>query len=241
MDWAKAKTILIIALLATNLFLIASMGLGDNPKSSNEEALLRILEERNIYVEGDIPEYRDSLPILRGEYIRCDEEETALMMSLQPVLPVGATDEEYEEAACDFLEYMGLLDENVVFDCIEKDGSKTTVIFKNEVLEMTLQGSIMSCIFENGKMKDFEYLWLDQTGFSQKKAEIISPSVALMSVTNENLETAMIIKEIEMIYWTPEMTDEEIALGETLSDTAFPAWKISTADGEEFIVEAVQL
>ena len=54
MDWTKAKTILIVALLATNLFLILTYGLDRlEPEREKRDALLTILEnnKRNYHTK----------------------------------------------------------------------------------------------------------------------------------------------------------------------------------------------
>ena len=69
MDWTKAKTILIVALLATNLFLILTYGLDRlEPEREKRDALLTILENNQIALEGEIPGTPGKIPLLYVEY-----------------------------------------------------------------------------------------------------------------------------------------------------------------------------
>ncbi|MBM7615540.1 two-component system regulatory protein YycI [Alkaliphilus hydrothermalis] len=84
MDWSKAKNILIIAFILTNIFLFYHVGKGllvggELDLVSNEYILNveRHLNEKGIYVSGEIPREIISLPKVRVKYKIYDHEETA--------------------------------------------------------------------------------------------------------------------------------------------------------------------
>jgi len=88
MDWTKAKTILIVALLATNLFLIYSHQTRhiDVGEEGNDEAIAQLMEQRNLELAVEIPKDHPNVHILHGEYLSVDDEEVkALAESLPPV------------------------------------------------------------------------------------------------------------------------------------------------------------
>ncbi|WZL73080.1 two-component system regulatory protein YycI [Clostridiaceae bacterium 35-E11] len=74
MDWSKAKNILIIAFVITNIFLIYNIekDIFDNTsaivKEKNIEDIIDILEEKNIKVDTEIPKKILALPTLNVAY-----------------------------------------------------------------------------------------------------------------------------------------------------------------------------
>ncbi|AOT70548.1 two-component system regulatory protein YycI [Geosporobacter ferrireducens] len=81
MDWSKAKNILIIAFIITNLFLIFNIqsNLYENNslsvlKDRNIEDVVAILADRNIKVEAEIPRILLQMPVLDVEYETYNEE-----------------------------------------------------------------------------------------------------------------------------------------------------------------------
>ncbi|MDO5332316.1 MAG: hypothetical protein Q4E99_06505 [Bacillota bacterium] len=77
MDWAKAKTILIVVLLAVCLVLTGMLVVRDvkavNQLNENKEAALLYLEDRGVKVFADVPTKRIKLPVLFVEYNSANE------------------------------------------------------------------------------------------------------------------------------------------------------------------------
>lgn len=238
MDWTKAKTILIIALLATNLFLLGSHamrhgGVGDE---ENGAALLQILASRNIMLEVEVPKNHKPMPILQGEYVDAsDEEVEALIEGSRKNEPCESRDD-YIKAAEDFITYLGMMDESVALTDVTEEKGKTQVLFESRIGPVEVAGNYMQCTFENGRISGFKYRWLKAAGMSQRKANIISAAAALLTL--ENTEGKEIrITGINLVYHVPENSD--VDYGSAVSDTAFPTWEICTGDGERIYVEAV--
>ncbi|MBQ7606229.1 MAG: two-component system regulatory protein YycI [Firmicutes bacterium] len=238
MDWTKAKTILIIALIATNVFLIYSLldRHSDRGEMTNEKVILQLMEQRNIELEVDIPRLHPSLRIIQGEYLSVDREEIAALAQRMP-----AATSDYEGVAEDFLEYLGILDDETVYEETElfEDGDiDASVRFKNEVEGLQIAENYIEVYFKDGRITDMNYHWLDDVEVSPRKIETMSAAVALMSLVNQQPGAKMTITGIELVYWVP---DTDMELGETVSDTAFPTWEITLASGEKKYVGAVQI
>ncbi len=238
MDWTKAKTILIIALIATNVFLIYSLldRHSDRGEMTNEEVILQLMEQRNIELEVDIPRLHPSLRIIQGEYLSVDRGEIA---ALAQEMPTATSD--YEGVAEDFLEYLGILDDETVYEETElfEDGDiDASVRFKNEVEGLQIAENYIEVYFKDGRITDMNYHWLDDVEVSPRKIETMSAAVALMSLVNQQPGAKMTITGIELVYWVP---DTDMELGETVSDTAFPTWEITLSSGEKKYVGAVQI
>lgn len=237
MDWTKAKTILIVALLATNLFLIYSHQTRhiDVGEEGNDEAIAQLMEQRNLELAVEIPKNHPNVHILHGEYLSVDDEEVkALAESLPPV------DSGYEKTAEDFLEYLGIYDEAVVYE--ETVGASAEydacVHFINRVDGLQIAENFIDVYFKDGQVSDMKYHFLDDVELSQRRVETISAAVAAMSIGSESPNEKLVITDIRPVYWVPET---DIELGETVSDTAFPAWEITLESGEKRYVEAVQI
>ena len=238
MDWTKAKTILIIALIATNVFLIYSLldRHSDRGEMTNEDVILQLMEQRNIELEVDIPRLHPSLRIIQGEYLSVDREEIAALAQRMP-----AATSDYEGVAEDFLEYLGILDDETVYEETElfEDGDiDASVRFKNEVEGLQIAENYIEVYFKDGRITDMNYHWLDDVEVSPRKIETMSAAVALMSLVNQQPGAKMTITGIELVYWVP---DTDMELGETVSDTAFPTWEITLSSGEKKYVGAVQI
>ncbi|MDR0425510.1 MAG: hypothetical protein LBH39_08710 [Clostridiales Family XIII bacterium] len=68
MDWTKAKTILIIALLATNVTLLAVYSLEWKQRERVDEGVIfEILEAANVRIEAELPDYPKRMAVL---YVR---------------------------------------------------------------------------------------------------------------------------------------------------------------------------
>ena len=63
MDWTKAKTILIVALIGTNIFLVFTFGFNESTQKAPNirEALVSVLSNNNITLTADIPEKQGEL------------------------------------------------------------------------------------------------------------------------------------------------------------------------------------
>ena len=237
MDWTKAKTILIVALLATNIFLLGSHAWRHSAagEPENEAALLQLLSSRNITLSVEVPKSQKPMPILQGEYVSIGDEDIRALMGSQKEVS-GSDDEDYAKAAEDFITYLGMMDDSLRVKSVEQSGDRAEVVFESKIGPVEVAGNFMKCTFEGGKICDFDYHWLKSTGLTQRKAELISAAAALLTLENEGGD-AMEITGINLVYRVPENAEE--GYEGTVSDTAFPTWEICTAAGEKIYVEAV--
>ncbi|GAB1477363.1 hypothetical protein MASR2M70_22010 [Bacillota bacterium] len=235
MDWTKAKTILIIALLVTNIFLILIYTIMKTEEKPTEEAIhaetIALLEEKRIYVKGDLPTDHFKMAVLIVEYDNVDRETIDRMISEQ-----GPFDVEYKsrethiKIAENFLKGAGLWDTGIVFNKIEQSGAKTVVSYRNEFEGIPVEESYINCVIEDGLVSDVERFWLKPVGFGKSKKATISASAALIDLMrSKNAGEAISVEKMEIVYWL----DTSAYGGETaISDTALPAWKITYNGGQ---------
>lgn len=244
MDWSKAKTILIIALIITNAFLITNYlkGSGDTGEIDNTEMLISMLEDSNIYV-GDIPKEHKSMPPLSVHYVASDSRETeALLESTEIKVDISKAGDEddkakaYIEAANDFVSYLGMMSEYAEPRFFEEGENDAVVEFECIRSDYKVDGSYMRCMFKDGKLCAFESNWLEPVEFSNRKLPTISASAALISFMTEREDSEPItVEKTEMVYWIDADTFDTETM---IEDTALPAWKIEFSDGTAVYIDA---
>lgn len=235
MDWTKAKTILIIALLVTNIFLILLYTMVRDDEKPSEEIIqaetIALLEDKRIYVKGVLPTEHFKMAVLTVEYDN-EESESIDRMMLEQV-PIG---DEYKsreaviKIAEVFIKGAGLWEPGIVFNKIEQNEGVFTVSYRNEFEGVPVEDSYIKCMIKDGRVVDFERFWLKPTGLGKSKKATISASAALIDLMrSKNAGEAIAVEKMEMVYWL----DTSVYGGEdTISDTALPAWKITYNGGQ---------
>ncbi len=241
MDWTKAKSILIVALLITNLFLLATYTVVKADNGPTEEELhaetIALLEQKQIYVKGSLPTQHEKMPVLMVEYDRPDPE--ILRQRLEEQTPM---DGEYGSRSDilkmteAFLKSCDLWDANVVLNKIEQEESTIRVFYRNEYNGIPVEDSYIICTVEGGVVTEVDRLWLRPVGLGKSKKATVSASAALIDLMRSKNERATILVEsMEIVYWL-NPSDYE---GETaISDTALPAWKVTYNGGQNMHVPA---
>ncbi|WP_324825638.1 two-component system regulatory protein YycI [Sinanaerobacter sp. ZZT-01] len=252
MDWTKAKTILIIALLITNLIFLTSYfftlkqpNFVENDVTKNTEELL---SAKKIYLEAEIPKKTPTMAVLsvKSNELKNEIKQRALE-NQRPLSENQTMDEDYISLSKEFIENCGVYDENVEFQSIKKENSKIYVRFKNVYEKIPIEESYMVCIIEDGKVIDFQRKWFDAIGFGETKKKVITASNALIKFMvnkeedkkSSSLEgKAIQIKDISLVYWLYSyQLDHAVSTSE---DTAFPAWRITYNNDEMEYILAYQ-
>lgn len=244
MDWTKAKTILIVALILTNSVLLYVFVFQEDKNSEKEAtALITYLENKGIFVDTEIPVKSSKMPVLDVEFDKGDEEIINEMLKKQLSLESeNFTEESMKSSADKFLLDCEFMTENVVFDDIIIQDDKTTINYKNQVDAYNLEESYMRVIFKNGKIIEFERYWLNPLEFGYQKKAIISAEVGLVKFASnikmeEGNEKTYHISDIEIVYW---LDFESFKSESMVFDTAWPAWKITYNDGKIDYISAFE-
>lgn len=235
MDWTKAKTILIVALIVTNLVLIATYYYQNSRYNEDEremqEVTIRLLEEKGIYVQTDIPVGHHRLPKLTVQYDKMNENVIEEQLAKQASRGNTAlTEEELIAMTTEFIESCDLMTENVTFDKIERQNGEIRVTYKNYFNEIAIEDSHIICTIRDGKIVDFERYWLDPVETNDIEKEVIPAVAALIKFMSENMDEEKIyVNDISLVYWLDSSGfDAEYPV----TDTAFPAWKITFNRGK---------
>jgi len=235
MDWTKAKSILIVALIVTNLVLIITYILQNNDfrndRKEMEDVTIRLLAEKNIFVKTEIPEGKHRMPKLTVQYDKVNEDVIREQLSAQKALPDSKqTDEDLISLTSDFLEKCGLLTENVTFESIERTGKDVRLTYKNYINGIAIEDSYAVFTISDGKIIDFERYWLNPVKTNSIEKEVIPAAAALIKFMSENTEEEKInVEDISLVYW---LNSETFNAESPVTDTAFPAWKITYNNGK---------
>ena len=231
MDWSRVKTILIIALLLTNVFLIATLDLGRPAENEveDESVLIGMLEEHGIFVDTEIPKVQEDMGTVVVKYADLDDDYIkAMMAEVRLNTRNELTEASYKNAADKFLEDIGLYTDSVNIETISVNGSGADVYYNNVVDGVKFDGCCIRCSFRGDRMTDFEYEWFIPVSVSGKMSTI-SASVALMRFMSEHDASQEVhINNIEAVYWLEESEENDAVV----TDTAFAYWKISYNESE---------
>ncbi|WP_027399638.1 two-component system regulatory protein YycI [Anaerovorax odorimutans] len=233
MDLTRAKSILIIALILTNLLLIFSyFNKENNFESFDNAALIEHLKSKNIILQTEIPEKQNRLPVLSVKYDHLNQEnlDNAIKNQTQSK-KINLTEEEYIKMADNFLQECGINEKNITFDEVIQDNEVTTVKYKNVFEGYLIEDSYVNCIIQDGKVIKLDRYWLKPIEFGNSKKEIMPASDALMKFMSENEEEEeeIYIKKIELVYWVDRSVFDTES---SVLDTASPTWKITYNDGK---------
>ena len=243
MDWTKAKNILIAALLLTNLLLLGNM-LYDNANVQAKEKLfientLAVLEARNITIETPLPKGQPRMPVLSVEYDNDDAAVIQEQIANQQALPKSQWIEaDIRTMAEKLLEACGLLTENVRYDGFQMKNGSFILTYSDVIKGIAIEDSYMTCVVKDGKVESINRLWLRPVDFGKTKKQVIPLAQALISFMSDKTGSEKItINKIELVYW---LDTGSVGLETPISDTAFPAWKISFNNGQVAHINAFE-
>jgi regulatory protein YycI of two-component signal transduction system YycFG len=248
MDWTKAKNIIIVALVVTNLVLIGSLFIEYVNTQKIEKLVLAdtilMLQSRKISIETELPGKIGSMPTLYIEYDNADEaiiEEN--LKNQEGILGIEIDEKGVENYVNNFLVSCNIMTENVVIYKIANEKGIYNVEYKNIVNKIPLEDSYIKCIFKDGKIQEFKRIWLKPLELGKTKRQVMSISSALVRFMNKIGESAdkdneIKVEKIEFVYW---LDTTALDLNSPVSDTAFPAWKFTFNKGKVIHILAYKI
>ena|GEM_PF-2837050 len=246
MDWAKAKTIIIIALVVLNVFLCLSFGVFREPfrpEEADSDLLadtMTLLETRGIDVKSDLPSAAGAHSIVTVDRIALSESRINRLIARETALePEERTEENIRAKAQSFLEELGVWNENTYISKYEVGGDGSILLtFGSKVNGIPLELSNLYCYVSGGKIAVVIGVWMIGHETGEKPRETISPTDALLAFAGDvprprDAEGELVplhVTNMEMVY---HFDSDSMANGLTVSDTAFPYWKFTYIVGSE--------
>jgi hypothetical protein len=248
MDWTKAKNIIIAALIITNLVLIGSLYVKFNEKQEMQKRELSdtisVLESRNITINTTLPNTVGNKPLLYIEYDNADQSLIEEKLKGQ----VGISSEIIDQSSIEkyinvFFTECNIMTKNIVLKSIVEKNGVYSIEYKNMVGDIALEDSYIKCTFSEGKIIDFQRIWLKPLDFGKTKREVMPISSALIRFMNKIKEgpakdSNIVINGIELVYW---LDTSALDLNSPVTDTAFPAWKFTYNTGEVIHIGAFEI
>ncbi len=267
MDWGRAKNIILVVLVVTNIFLISVYGIKYEQNKENNSELYRYtiekLKENQIELDCEIPEKPERMPALTVRYEKYDSARIN-----REVEAAGETDsvagngQEMREAADELIATCGLDTEGAsVAETEENEDGSTTVRYGNYYHGIPLQECYMNVVFRDGKISRLERKWMEPVEEGKTRIEVTEPATALLRFIEiigeeraekkngqtggrEEAETASGNEKEETVtvsdmYLTYYVNGDEIRRN-ILYDTAFPAWCIEYGDGQIRYISAYE-
>ena len=268
MDWSKAKNILIVAFIITNIFLIVNI---EKNIFSNEsvptlkdkyiEDVLKILEGKNIHVEGEIPKTLLTLPVLDVEYETYDDEKMTKLFREKYKAFDGSIEvsndklliykgegtenddviiepEKVQDVAEGFIRSLGFMKGDVQYWHTQVIGQSYEIIYKQIYKGTFLEDSYMKVILGlDGSVQEFHRVWLKPGKYGEHKSEIMPSTKALLKAIEKIDSTGgtRIIKDIRLGYRFDAPNWKTVKSGR-----AFPVWRIVLDDQTTIFIEAYE-
>ena len=240
MDWSKAKTILIIALMITDLILLMEFYTG-RAKSTTEDndLLLEILGAGNIQIISEIPKKPGKMAVLyvKPEIISAPDLEEKVKETLNLVNQECDSEnlESMKLFSDELLEKASLMDEYTVFDNIKEQDSGFILTYRDVYKGIPVEESSIKLYISDNKLTKIERQWYKPVALHDKKGEIISPIKAVMQLlAGKKEEKELRIANIELVYWVNAIDIDALS---PINDTALPAWKITDSAGNITYIE----
>jgi hypothetical protein len=230
MDWTKAKTILIVALLVTNLFLIFLYAHTKTGGMANEDTLevetIMLLKDRGITIKEDLPKARLKMAVL---IVECDQpDQEVINRALAEQSPIYGKDSNSnalaERIAEEFLRSYNIWSSGIIVDSIDESEDAVTVTYRNEYEGTPIEDSYIKCVVKNGIVSDIDIFWLKPIRYGDSKKATISASAALIDLMRgKEPDEKVVVEKMELVYkLDPSDFEGEMAI----LDTALPAWKV---------------
>ena len=239
MDWARAKNIVIVALVVTNLFLLVVYGGKYLWDAKQEEDLyqdtMALLQARNIVLNAEIPEEQEALGAVSVDVQKFNVQKLDLLLQQETAVPENQrTRENLIEASDAFLHRAGLWVQGVYVSETETMGNRLFLTYSIAVDGVEVEGPKLYCLLEDGKVASLTGFWVSVGNQGQTEKEILTPVEALLLFAGQQAGNRGLIQinAMELVY---RMDAEAMESGETVSDTAFPHWKISYNGGVTYI------
>ena len=242
MDWPKAKNILIIALIATNLFLlwsIFSSHQGDFQKEDLRRETEALLLENGIALSCEIPQGYKKVAVLSVLY----DDQTGSFDYTPPQNPQAPplTEETARQTADAFLTREGLMTQTTEFFGVrpsQQIPGQYLVSYKNIFDGIEIEGCFILCTVSPEGVVHMQRQWLTPLEYGKNKGSLIPATTALLSFLSEHPQNQPItITDISLVYKLDSPYQE---ISEVSADTAFPMWRITCGSGEIFYQQAFE-
>lgn len=241
MDWSKAKNILIVALIATNIFLFATYVNKNIERSINggedRDALVAVLKDKGVEVDGNVPAKQGRMPMLTLSYENLEYENIRKLIEKDSYTVASREMEDYCKVAENFLWDCGLLKGDMIFDSGDIHGNgDANLRYCHTYNNIPIAVAMLEIEFVDGRIVNVGRQDVSYKAKGQKRLETISPEEALLVFMTEKEKAEQIkIESMDMVFW---VDDRQFEGEERVSDTAFPAWRIRYNGGKVKYINA---
>lgn len=240
MDWSKAKNVMIIALLLTNIFLIYACVEKYYEKSAvtDNRSFVSALKQHGIIMQRKIPEGKDKLPILSLSYSDPSDIHIAeLLKHSNFEVKNPKKNSGYENVANKFMEKLGFSMTDFFCGNIKQTGDIVKVPYLSTYDGYSIYTQPLYVVFKKGKISDLEGKIAIGVPASKRQISVISPEKALLLFMSEEPrnDKKTVIRDMQLVFW---VNNEDVDENELVLDTAFPAWRIIYDDDEVRYIDA---
>lgn len=241
MDWSKAKNVMIIALLITNIFLLYTYSQKYSAKVEMTDSInfSQMLEERGLHLKTKMPEGKSKMPSLTLSYTSPTKQKIKRLLGSEKFNPNdGRKQNNYAEASDRLMQELDFSLADFVREgpVIENDKGDMVVTYYSTFDGYPIHAQPIHVHFREGKLSKLTGKVAVAMPSTKRGLSVIPPEEALLIFMREDLKAkeAVTVNGIELVYWA---NNEDMSEEQLVSDTAFPAWKIS-AEGKDYYIDA---
>ncbi|SHH52181.1 two-component system regulatory protein YycI [Tepidibacter thalassicus] len=235
MDWSKAKTILIVAFIITNILLGYNLYVNVfkcDKKVFFEDKYINylndLLKDKNIVINTDLPKQAPKLSALIVKYEDLKDENLNITEDKKIVYSGKANLKSFTKEAvkfyCEqFLKKYKFDDEKYLKYIMKKD-DYIEVFYCGKYKDYFLEESYMKFVFYPDNQFEFERVWLVPIEEKFQKKRVITSVEAVINSYNK-LDKNSSIDEIKLGYYF-KLNEKDIK--KTKIGTALPVWRIKS-------------
>lgn len=240
MDWSKAKNVMIVALIFTNIFLIYACIEKYYEKSAvtDSKNFISALSQHGIVMEIKTPEAKEKLPVLSLSYSDPVGSNIKAVLKHSDFEVKNLKDKnEYKDMANKFMENMGFSMMDFVCGNVELNETNVKVPYISTYDGYSIYTEPLYVVFKNGKISGLDGKITIGVPASKRQVSIISPEKAILIFMSEQTKNKKktVIKDMQLVFW---VNNENVDENELVLDTAFPAWRITYDDDKIDYIEA---
>lgn len=234
MDWSRAKSVLIFAFLLLNVLLGYQLWNDMQQRLNSNVDLtqlpaetLRIMQQKNIRLSGNIPTETPSLRELAFRFVSKPGQELSMLET-----PVNSRIIFNEaELLAELGDVIPDLDQYSFDATLRRDDA--FVLYRN-VDGLPMFNIKLELYFSNQKIVGYrqEVVELTDTGNLPEKQPILSATKAVGNLIENYLQAGTVVQEIRLGYHGQIFDSDDL-------QAATPAWRVLLEDGEVYYVQAI--
>ncbi len=244
MDWSKAKTILIVAFLVTNILLVAVLlssqrQVETTTKEGFIDDVTKLLNNKNIFIDTEMPKEIPSLNILTDEYILITNKKILSYENKKQENKYKNLNSELAKTiAIKFLEERNYDTSDMLLSYIKNEGDTYYLEFSKIYKDKYLEKANTTMEIDSRGVRRLDRIWLKVLNEGETPIYISTAPKAILSLLGKEEVYGKTIKDISLCYYFGPMEQKYVKEpNDPRKGNTFPAWRVLFDDGYKIIID----